>query len=447
MKILLIAPVKDLNSEKNTVKSIRFPMISLLYIAAVTPEIHDVRIIEEEDEKIDFSSDCDLVGITSMTGTAIRAYQIADEFRKKGKKVVLGGIHPTVLPEEAKIHCDSVMIGEAEPVWNEMLQDCEMDRMKPYYNGGIAKCLDDYPLPRRELLRGKTALGLQPIVTSRGCPYSCDFCSVWKFFGKKIRHVSVENVVRDIQNANTSRFMFLDDNIVGDQIYAKELFSVLKELNIQWVGQASVSFIKNAELLKLASESGCRGLFFGLETVSEKKMKRYSKSMKSQADILDAISKVMSYGIVFHASLVFGFDDDDKSVFDETLEFLYKSKIPSATFNILTPYPGTDVYQRLKEQNRLITEDWQFYDHCTPTYIPRNMSLGDLYNGYQYVKENFFSLKSTIHRFPANWRNPIIFTLANIGMKKEFVSEKDFVKRRLEKLYEIMEQKILCMPS
>ena len=443
MKILLIAPAKDSDPSRNSKRAIRFPMISLLYIAALTPEKHDVRIIEEEDQPTDFNTPCDLVGITCMTGTATRAYKIADEFRRRGKKVVLGGIHPTVLPEEASHHCDSVMIGEAEPVWGKMLEDAERDSMKTCYHGDIAENLNDYPLPKRELSSKSMVLGLQPIVTSRGCPYSCDFCSVWKFYGRKIRHVDVDRVVRDIGNSGTSKFMFLDDNIVGDQVYAKKLFEALKELKIQWVGQASISFIKNTELLKLAASSGCKGLFFGLETVSEQKMKRMNKGMKSQKETIDAISQVMNHGIIFHASIVLGFDDDDKSIFDETLEFMYKSRIPSATFNILTPYPGTETYSHLKQQNRLITEDWRYYDHCTPTFIPRNMTLSELYSGYEYVKENFFSLKSTLQRFPANWRNPFIFTLANAGMKKEFKYEKDFIKRRVEELYGIMEQKLL----
>lgn len=443
MKILLISPTKDEDPTRKIEKTIRFPMISLLYIAALTENRHDVRIIEEEDQKVDYNTACDLVGITCMTGTASRAYKLADEFRKRGKKVVLGGIHPTVLPQESILHCDSVIIGEAEPVWAEMLEDAERESMKPFYYGNITHNLNDYPLPRRDLMSGSSVLGLQPVVTSRGCPYSCEFCSVWKFFGRSIRHVAVDRVIADIENSGATNFMFLDDNIVGDQIYAKQLFEALKPLRIHWVGQASISFIKNRELLRLAADSGCRGLFIGLETVSEQKMKRMSKSMKSQKETLAAISEIMSHGIIFHASIVFGFDDDEKSVFDETLEFFYKSKIPSATFNILTPYPGTEIYKNFKEQNRLITEDWQYYDHCTPTYIPKNMTVNELYSGYQYVKENFFSLKSTIQRFPANWRNPVIYTIANVGLKNALKSEKDFIKKRTEALYRIMENRIL----
>jgi radical SAM superfamily enzyme YgiQ (UPF0313 family) len=350
-------------------------MISLLYIAALTPERHELTIVEEEVEDIDYDMACDLVAITCMTATARRAYEISAEFRKRGRTVVLGGIHPTVLPGEAKLHCDAVITGEAEPVWGQLLEDFENHRLREVYSGGVAANLDDYPLPRRDLIRYTSPLRLEPIVTSRGCPYSCSFCSVWKFFGRTIRHVSVERVVQDIANSRTKRFMFLDDNIVGNPAYATALFNAIKPLGIEWVGQASISFAKNEQLLNLAADSGCKGLFFGVESVSEEKIKRMSKSLRSQAETVEAIKRIMGRGIIFHASLVFGFDDDDESVFDETLEFLYKTKIPSATFNILTPYPGTDTFEQLKRENRLITEDWDFYDHCTVTYSRKTCRL------------------------------------------------------------------------
>ena len=438
MKILLISPVKD--ASKRTVEMIKFPEIALLCIAAVTPDEHEVTITEEETEPLDFDAACDLVGITCMTATAPRAYEIASEFRKRGKTVVLGGIHPTVLPFEAIDFCDCVVTGEAEPVWGQLLKDFENGCLQKFYHGGAAENLDSFPLPRRDLIKSGIVLGIEPIVTSRGCPYSCEFCSVWKFFGRKIRHVSVENVINDMKNAKTSRFMFLDDNIVGDPVYAKSLFLALKEMDVKWVGQASISFSKNEELLKLAHESGCKGLFFGVESVSEEKIKRMSKSMKSQQETIDAIKRIMGYGIYFHASLVFGFDDDDLSVFDETLEFLNKTKIPSATFNILTPYPGTDLYEKFKAQERLITENWGFYDHCTVTYRPENMTIDELYNGYEYVKKNYYSLNRIVSRLPANFRNPLIFTIANIGLKKSVKEEKTTIRDNLRKLHSIIEE-------
>ena len=436
MKIALIAPLK--NANKKTQDIIRFPMISLLYIAAMTPEKHELTIVEEEAEPINFNMDCDLVAVTCMTATAHRAYEISEEFMKRGKKTVLGGIHPTVLPHEAKLHCSTVITGEAEPVWPQLLEDLENNRLKDFYQGGTAANLDEYPLPRRDLIQYTSPLKLEPIVTSRGCPYNCSFCSVWKFFGRKIRHVGVDRVVQDIANAKTKRFMFLDDNIVGDTVYAKALFDALRELNIEWVGQASISFSKNEELLKLAHKSGCRGLFFGLESVSEEKIKRMSKSMRSQTATIDAIKRIMGSGVLFHASLVFGFDDDDVSVFDETLEFLAKTKIPSATFNILTPYPGTDVFDQFKSENRLITENWDYYDHCTVTYQPKSMTVDELNEGYQYVKESFYSTGPILKRFPANFRTPVLFSVINSGMKRSVDAEKSEYRERTDQLHQMI---------
>jgi radical SAM superfamily enzyme YgiQ (UPF0313 family) len=413
-------------------------MISLLYIAALTPEEHELSIIEEEGDPIDFNMECDLIAITCMTATANRAYRLSEEFMRRGKTVVLGGIHPTVLPNEAKLHCSAVITGEAEPVWQLLLDDIKNNRLKEFYHGGTASCLDEYPLPRRDLIKYTSPLKLEPVVTSRGCPYNCEFCSVWKFFGRKIRHVSVDRVLQDISTSKTKRFMFLDDNIVGDPVYAKALFDGLKEMKIQWVGQASISFSKSEELLKLAYDSGCRGLFFGLESVSEEKIKRMSKSLRTQADTIDAIKRIMGHGIHFHASLVFGFDDDDESVFDETLEFLYKTKIPTSTFNILTPYPGTDIYEKLKSENRLITENWDFYDHCTVTYLPKMMSVDQMYEGYEYVKRNYYSIGNILHRFPANFRRPILFTAINAGMRSGLDAANIESRARIGQLHEIM---------
>jgi radical SAM superfamily enzyme YgiQ (UPF0313 family) len=436
MKIVLIAPLK--NADKKTKDIIRFPMISLLYIAAMTPEEHELTIIEEEVALVNFDMDCDLVAVTCMTATAHRAYQISEEFMKRGKKVVLGGIHPTVLPQEAKQHCSAVITGEAEPVWRNLLDDVAGNSLKDFYHGGAMAELDAYPLPRRDLIQYTSPLKLEPIVTSRGCPYSCSFCSVWKFYGRKIRHVAIERVLQDIENAKTKRFMFLDDNIVGDPVYAKALFTALIDLKIEWVGQASISFAKNKELLKLAHESGCKGLFFGLESVSEEKIKRMSKSMRTQADTIEAIKRIMGSGILFHASLVFGFDDDDTSVFDETLEFLSKTKIPTATFNILTPYPGTDVFEQFKSENRLITENWDFYDHCTVTYRPKSMTVDELSEGYQYVKESFYSFAPIMKRFPANIRRPVLFSVINAGMNRTVQNDKTEARARMEQLHHIL---------
>jgi radical SAM superfamily enzyme YgiQ (UPF0313 family) len=417
MRILLIDPCTTpaVAARKRGIG--RFPQVSLQYIAALTPAEHEVSIVEEETQPIDLNAECDLVGITCMTATAPRAYALADELRRRGRKVVLGGVHPTVLPEEAAAHADAVVIGEAEPVWATLLADAARGALQPVYRSNNEWALDDYPTPRRELSHSRAVLGLTPAVTSRGCPYACDFCCVRNVFGRAIRHVSVERVMDDIDRSGASRVMFLDDNIVGDPRYADQLFTALEGRGIQWVGQASVSFVRNEQLLKKAARSGCKGLFIGLESVSETKMARMQKSMKSLAETEAAIRRITQAGILFHASIVFGFDDDEPSIFDQTLEFMYRTSMSSATFNILTPYPGTVLFDQFRSEGRLLTTDWSSYDHCTPTFMPRNMTIEQLTEGCQHVRSSFSSLTSIAARFPANWRTPLLYTLINIGQR------------------------------
>jgi radical SAM superfamily enzyme YgiQ (UPF0313 family) len=429
MRILLIYPSKG-NRARKTRAMIRFPQVSLLYVAALTPPEHQVFVVDEENQPLDITANWDLVGITCMTATAPRAYQLADELRRQGTRVVLGGVHASVLPEEAKAHCDAVVVGEAEPVWGRLLNDAQAGRLEPYYRSGTEWSLDDYPLPDRAASRVGSVLGVVPVVTSRGCPYACEFCCVRNVFGRKVRHVSVERVVEDIHNSGSSTVMFLDDNIVGDQAYASRLFDAIRELHIHWGGQASISFVRNEKLLAQAAASGCRGLFVGLESVSEHKMKRMSKSMRTLEDTETAIHRIQDSGILLHASMVFGFDDDDPSVFDETVEFLQRVRIPSATFNVLTPYPGTEIYDQLKAENRLLTRDWTYYDHCTPVYVPRRMTVDQLYDGYRHAKKSFFSTAKIVQRFPANRRTPLLFLLANLGIKLSLGAERAMMLER-----------------
>ncbi len=442
--ILLIAPAHSIaeHSRLKNNRNIRMPMISLLYIAAMTPEDrYRVEIVEEDVQTVDFTADCDMVGITAMTASAPRAYEIADEFMRRGKKVVMGGIHPTVLPNEAGEHCDAVVVGEAETVWHRLLDDFDSGSLRPVYKGGLTENLDAYPLPRRDLIKFPGVLNIQPIVSSRGCPYCCDFCSVWKFFGRKVRHVSVERVVEDIKSAGTRNFMFLDDNIIGDRVYAKALLKALIPLKIRWIGQASISFVKDEELLSLLVKSGCTALFIGLESVSVEKIKYLKKGMKDLQATTDAVNKIRKSGIAVHASIVFGLDNDDPSIFDQTLEFMFKTKINSASFNILTPYPGTDVYDRFKAQGRLITENWKFYDHCTATFIPKNMTIDQLVDGYMYVREKFFKFSAVFKRSLGNWRHPLAFWLPNLTYWKNLKMDRVIEEHQLQKLVEMIAQK------
>lgn len=426
MKILLVSPCKDPTLKKP--KYLMLPQLSLHLIEGLTPPEHEVKIVEEEIEDIDLDEECDLVGISCMTSNAPRAYSLAKEFKKRGRKVVMGGIHPTILPDEALCYADSVVIGEVEGVWAQLLEDFRYGRLQKKYKKPCPS-LDNYIQMKHRQHTKKRLFNVIPVMTTRGCPYHCDFCCVYDIYGPKIRHVPVENVVRDIVDSEGKLFMFLDDNIIGDPSYAKELFRAIKPLKIKWVGQASVSFIKDTELIKMATESGCKALFFGLESVSKTQLKKMKKSIKDIEKIEEAIKKVKSFGIFFHASMIFGFDDDTKDIFPETLDFLEKNKISSVTLNILTPYPGTRTYLQFKKEGRLITNDWRYFDHSTAAFTPKNMTPFELQAGRLWVLQEFTRVSSIMRRFPLHFDHGLYHILMNIGRRKSYKSDmKDFPK-------------------
>ena len=424
MKVLLISP--SIAPDVKTPKGLMIPQLALHILEGLTPPEYEVKTIEEETEGINLDEDANLVGISCMTANAPRAYHLAQEFKKRGKKVVLGGVHPTLLPDEALRYADSVVIGEAEGVWEQVLEDFKNGALQKTYHYPKPS-LDRYiPLKFRKLTK-KRLFNVIPVMTTRGCPYSCEFCCVSDIFGKEIRHVPISNVVRDIKDSRGKIFIFLDDNIIGKPHYAKELFKAITAYKIKWVGQASISFVHDTELMKLAAESGCAALFFGLESVAEAQLKTMRKSIKEIKGIEDAIKRVKDFGIHFHASMVFGFDGDTKETFPETLKFLQRNKIGTASFNVLTPYPGTRIYEQLKREGRLLTTDWKYYDHSTVVFKPKNMTPYELQAGEIWIKREFTKISSILRRLSGNLSHPLLHLALNFGSRKN-------VKTDIEKL-------------
>lgn len=422
MKILLISPAIDEN--KRTNKELMMPQLALYILKGLTPPEHEIKIYEEEVDDIRMDEPCDLVGISCMTANAPRAYELARIFREKGRKVVLGGVHPSILPDEAAQYADAVVVGEAEGVWAELLKDLEKGQMKERYHNPAPDLSVYVPKDFSNIIQ-KRLFRLVPVLTTRGCPYNCDFCCVTNLFGKKIRHVPVENVVRDIMESGAKNVMFLDDNIIGHPAYAKELFRAIKPLKIRWVGQASISLVKDLELMQLAAESGCKALFFGLESVNEEQLATLRKSIKEIENLKTALKKIKKMGILIHASMIFGFDNDKKEVFKDTVRFLIKNKISTVSFNILTPYPGTRTFAELRESGRLLTSDWKYYDHNTVVFKPTNMSPFELQWGKTYARKRFYRLHSVLERFTGNLYSPLIYFATNYGhMKQVRVEEK-----------------------
>ncbi len=419
LQILLISPFLDVGLWTD----LRLPNLALYILEGLTPPEHKVRIVEGDPRAIDLDQECDLVGISCMTPNAPSAYGLADEFRKRGRTVVMGGIHPTVLPDEALQHADCVVVGEAEGVWETLLQDFQHGRLQQRYHDP-APDLTRY-VPKAFSRMPKGMYGVVPIMTSRGCPYECEFCSVSDIYGRKIRHIPIENVVRDIRESGARTVGFLDDNIVGDSIYAKQLFAAIKPLGIHWAGQASVSLlVRDDALLRLAAESGCVHLLMGLESVSEVQVRAVRKMYNEIEQLEAALEKIRKQGILVHASMVFGFDTDTLGSFDDTVRYLVKNRLGSANFNILTPHPGTKVRERLKREGRLLNSDWQNYDHQNVVFKPMNMTPFELQSGNSAAWRKFYSPASVLKRLPANMAQPGMYLATNYGLMRGFASRK-----------------------
>ena len=421
MKLLLASPSGKLG--RRILKAIKIPQLSLHILASLTPNDVAITVVDEEIREIDFSLEFDLVGISCMTATANRSYQLADRYRQKGSKVVLGGIHPTILPEEAIQHADAVVIGEAEGCWVEVINDCRKNKLQKFYRVPVPD-LSKYPYPRRDFNIDKTLFNCVGLVTTRGCPYACEFCSVTDFYGGKIRHRPISMVVEDIRQSGSKTFLILDDNVTGHPEYSKQLFEAMIPLGIKWVGQSSISLAKDKDMLKLCRQSGCAALFFGVESVSPASLVGMKKSLKSIEETEEAIKIIQGNGIAFHPSIILGFDTDTKAIFDDTLEFLARTKLPTMALHVLTPYPGTRLYQRFNDQGRIISHDWSHYDHHTVVFQPKNMTPQELAEGQRYVQSEFYSFSSILRHIPSllrvspiNLRRAFIFLLLNFAGK------------------------------
>jgi radical SAM superfamily enzyme YgiQ (UPF0313 family) len=373
------------------------PPLSLPLLAGLTPPDVDVRLIDENVEITDTDTPADWVAITCMTASAPRAYVIADAFRRRGIPVVIGGIHPTIMPDEAGAHADAVVVGEAEPIWAQIIEDLRANQLKPRYSDYGFASLEKMPLPRRDLLRGDRYLTTNVVQTARGCPNGCSFCSVTNIFGKRYRFRPIPEVVEEIRTLK-GWVGFVDDNIVGNPVRAKELFEALIPLKIRWVGQGDLSMAKNPELMKLAVRSGCQAMFIGLESVSQENLRATSKRPNVGIDMSEAISAIHKAGIEIIGSFVLGLDGDDKDVFKRTANFAKAHKLCAAQFSVLTPFPGTVVRGEIEAEGRIIDHDWSHYTMSNVVFSPRNMTPEELEKGQKATYRNFYSMQSILMR-------------------------------------------------
>ena len=380
------------------IKTIWFARLTLTTLAALTPPDIDVKITDENVEPIDFEEDVDLVGVTGMVMHASRVYQIAQRFRQRGIPVVMGGPHASSLPLEAKEYVDAVVIGEAENVWAGLIEDLKRGLLKPFYKADAYCSMEGIPPPRLDLLRKDAYMTVNCVQTTRGCPHQCDFCHVTHFFGKTYRCRPVDEVIEEVKRLEGDFLVFIDDNIAGNRRYAKELFTRLKPLKKKWASQASMTLTRDPELLKLAAESGCVSLFIGVESLSSENLKDVNKAFNQVHQLEEAMKAVHDHDIMVVAGLIFGLDHDDEGVFERTLRFCERNQIELPSFFVLTPLPGTPLFQRMESEGRLLHKDWAQYNGATVVFKPRLMTEETLQRGFNWACKEAYSWGSIFKR-------------------------------------------------
>jgi radical SAM superfamily enzyme YgiQ (UPF0313 family) len=419
MKLLLISS-SHFNSKGVIVKTkkLQYPCLTLPYLAGLTPNDVKVKIVSDYTDEINFDNDFDLVGITFMYMQAERAFQIGDEFRKRGKTVIMGGMGASMLLEETLQHSDSVVIAEAELVWKILIDDFKKGKLNKFYRSEKLSDLQDLPEPRFDLLnlnKYRLSYAHFPVGATRGCPYNCSFCSVTRFYGHSLRLRPIDGVIRDIKaikSLGMGKIQFVDDNLTADKEYALKLFESLIPLRIIWGGQCNINIGDEPELLKLAAKSGCKSLFIGIETIDQRNLKDVNKGINKVNLYEKLLSNIRKSGIICEASLIVGFDNDDTSTFKEILNFLIRNKIPILFLYILTPFVGTRLYEELEKEGRIVDKNWSKYDGTNVVYSPKLISAKELESGYWQTLQKFYSIRSILRRlsfqFIKNKHNTLI---------------------------------------
>lgn len=419
MKIKLIQPRMSLRPMDSEFKRLMSPSMSLLALAALTPLEHDLSIEDENVQELNLIDNPDLVGITVNVDTSQRAYEIAKVYRSRDIPVVFGGIHVSANPKEALKYADVVCIGEAEKVWAQILADTREGRLQGVYQSTEAVDPTIIPVPRWEAIDSNPYLYTNIIVASRGCPFQCEFCynsSDYVFHEYRFR--PVDKVVEEIKRFDTRHVMFIDDNLIGNIVWAKELVHALKPLKLKWNAAVTANLYNHLDLLDEMAESGCQSLFIGLESINLESIRSVHKYQNNREQYEHLIQEIHQRGIMISASLVFGLDHDYPEVFQETLDWLVKNKIETMTAHILTPYPGTALYKRYMEEERIKDLDLSHYNTAHVVFEPRNMSAEELYQGYLWIYKEFYSFRNILRRIPDHPRQRIPYLLFGLVYRK-----------------------------
>ena len=410
MRVLLITVSSPEIKRIRNARYIKFQQCTMPYLASFFPNDWEVEHVDEEIEEINYDRHFDLVGLTFHTPCCYHAYDISEKFSDKGVPVIMGGPHVTLMPDEAELYADSIFIGEAENTLPRFLSDLADNTVKKRYIDNQTVELSYIPLLQKEHFHRKDhAAGT--MFATRGCPNSCEFCVISCMYKNKFRKRSIKDVARDFSEFKGKVIVFWDDNISADMEYAKEMFCEITPYKKWWTSQASITAGEDDEFLELAYLSGCRHLFIGFESISQLSLDYANKNFNRVEHYREIIKRIHAHGISIQAGIVFGFDHDKSDVFDRTLDFLVENGIQNATFNILTPYPNTPLFHRLKREGRILTEDWSKYNSREDVvFEPKYMSAEELLNGFRYVNKEFYKIRTVLKRLSRS-RTGLYWTL------------------------------------
>jgi radical SAM superfamily enzyme YgiQ (UPF0313 family) len=411
------------------------PLAGLLAVAGAIPrDRYEIVLTDENIESIDFDLKADLVGISAMTSYVKRGYEIADAFRAKGVPVVMGGIHPSFMPQEALKHCDAVVVGEAELVIEKLLNDLEQGRMRGAYRADRLHPMDGLPLPRYDLIKRNRYVNRTFVQTSRGCHQGCTFCAEPLMNGLKVRYRPVEDVMREIETCGSRTISINDADFFGTPERPKEVMQALKGRGVHWQAGVTSKLAQDDRMLELAAASGCTLLSIGFESISRDTLESVHKHVNRPETFAALVEKVHSYGIMVFGLFMFGFDGDDPSVFQQTARFNIEADFDACAYSVLTPYPGTLTWYEMKKAGRIVSFDWDKYDQANVVYRPAGMSGDDLRLGHMAAYDTFYSLSSLARRFPLRGkRSRLQWSVYNLFMRKGVASNrKDAVAEATE---------------
>lgn len=423
MKIALLAPAGAMHRYNGMFhKGLHYAPITLALLAALVPkELEaEVRIYDETAEAIPLDLEADIIGITCITGTAARCYRYADYFRKRGIKVILGGVHPSLMPDEARKHADSVIVGLGEDNFPQALLDFKNGCLKEIYYQDKCTDIGGRPLPRKDLLRKDKYITLNTVEAIRGCNHSCTFCAYPQAFGKKVYKRPIEDILAEIKSFKGKEVVFPDVNLIADVKFAKELFTAMIPLKKWWFGLTTTAIGDNEELLDVFEKSGCKGLLIGFESVNQETQKNINKGVNRVNEYKTLMEKLHKRGIMVMGCFSFGSDEDKKDVFKRTVDLCIEAKIDLPRFSVITPFPATQFYNELESEGRIIDRDWAMYDveHCV--YKPKHMTKEELEEGIAWAWKEAYSVKNIFKRLDLTKRKTVksIFMLLNIGYRK-----------------------------